>query len=192
MNARGGRLRATLGVLGAFALAWGASRALAKGWDGAPGRMRTQMAPPTAAGLDSATIAVQGALTTGAASATAASMPRGMGLLVVLRRADILTCEDLGRQLRELESRGGGLPLVVMADTGAAEELRAFVRRERVKAAVVEVETRQVLNDTPALFTPAVLVVRDGGARVAGIVHPKRFSNARVRSFADELGAHLD
>jgi hypothetical protein len=113
-------------------------------------------------------------------------------MLVLLDSVDVRVCEDLGRQLRELRHRAGpSLPLFVLADSAALGVVRTFARRERLQTAgFVAIGARQVMAGGAALPTPAVLIVR-GRTVVAGVGHPRRFANIRVRSFADELSAYL-
>jgi hypothetical protein len=191
MTERGSRASAVLRIIAVFVVAWGVSRAFA---DDAQERRvlpRKAMTAPTAAQYDSATRVIEGVLSVFAADAVRRAMGDVPGVLVVLRDVDVRTCEDLGRQLRELQSESPGMAMVVAADTGAMDALGAFVRRERLRASVVQIAAADVVAGTPALSTPAVLVVQGTGARVIGTAHPRRFSNARVRSFADELGEHL-
>jgi hypothetical protein len=186
MTARGSRFRAVLQILAVFVVSWGVSHTFASD---AEERPREAMAAPTGAQYDSATRVIQGVLTSFAAKAVRPAMRDAPGVLVVLRAADVRTCEDLGRQLRELQSRSPGMPMVVVADT--LDLLGAFVRRERLRASVVQLAAAAVVDGVSALPTPAVLIVEGAGGRVTGVAHPRRFSNARVRSFADELGEHV-
>jgi hypothetical protein len=184
--------RSALVPLAAFACAWGVSRALTAARDDAGRSPPGLAAPPAAAQYDSATLAIQDALTPAAAEALRPDMPAGVGLLVVLRDADVRACEDLGRQLRELQTRIGRMPMVAVTPTESVEVLRAFLRRERVRAAVRPGDPGLLLQSTPGLPTPAVFMVREQGGIVRGISHPRRFSNARVRSFADELATRIE
>jgi hypothetical protein len=189
MTTRGSSLRAVLQILAVFVVSWGVSHAFANDADERRERPREAMAAPTGAQYDSATRVIHGVLTTLAADAVRPAMRSALGVLVVLRAADVRTCEDLGRQLRELQSRSPGMPMVAVADT--VDLLGAFVRRERLRASVVQLAAAAVVEGVSALPTPAVLVMDETGGRVAGVAHPRRFANARVRSFADELAEHV-
>lgn len=118
-----------------------------------------------------------------------ASIPE---ILVLLDSADIRACEDLGRQLRQLRNRAGPeMRVIVGTDSSALRGVRTFARRERLRAAgFVALAAREVIAGQADLPTPAVLIVR-GNQVVAGVSHPRRFQNVRVRSFADELSAYL-
>lgn len=189
MTARGSRLRTVLQILAMFVVSWSVSHAFTNDAQERGGHPREAMVAPTAAQYDSATRVIQGVLTSFAADAVRPSMRDAPGVLVVLRAADVRTCEDLGRQLRELQSRNPGITMVVVADT--VDLLGAFVRRERLRASVVQLPAAAVVDGVSALPTPAVLVVGGTGGRVTGVAHPRRFSNARVRSFADELAEYV-
>ncbi|HEX6747836.1 MAG TPA: hypothetical protein VF092_11135 [Longimicrobium sp.] len=141
---------------------------------------------------DSGTAAFTGTLAPAAAATVAARAGGGPALLVLLRGGDVVRCEDLGRQLRELRrAAGAGVPLVVWADTAGAAEVGAFLRREKLRdAAVVAGELGRVFARGGTAATPAVLVA-GGGGEVRGIAHPRRFTNLRLRSFAVEMQAML-
>lgn len=113
-------------------------------------------------------------------------------LLVLLDSADVRTCEDLGRQLRELRNRAGAeLPVFILADSEALVTVRTFARREHLLAAgLIAIPSGEVVKRGSDFPTPAVLIVR-GGEVVFGVGHPRRFPNVRARSFADELSAYL-
>lgn len=113
-------------------------------------------------------------------------------MLLLLDSLDVRVCEDLGRQLRELRQRtGSALPLLVLADSAALPIVSTFARRERLHSAgFVAIHPGQVMAGGAHLPTPAVLIVR-GRTVVAGVGHPRRFANIRLRSFADELSAYL-
>ncbi len=141
---------------------------------------------------DSGTAVVSGTLAPEAAAAVAARAGGGPALLVLLRAGDVVRCEDLGRQLRELRrAAGAGVPLVVWSDTADAAEVGAFLRREKLRdASVVGGSLGRVFARGGSAATPAVLVA-DGGGAVRGVAHPRRFTNLRLRSFAAEMQAML-
>jgi hypothetical protein len=142
---------------------------------------------PSAEDYDAATQVVNGNLSGSIRTALASQPGPQAPLLTVIVADDILNCEDLGRQLRELQNRASGVRLVVITDSGSAAPVGAFIRRERVRGRLVTVAPGEVLDDFPALPTPAVLLVSSDGRSAAGIAHPRRFPNARLRSFAAEL-----
>lgn len=162
----------------ATAGAWGASRVLSP----APSPVNDRPSPPVEMPWPRP---VAGGLTPAARSAVAEFASAAPFVLVVLRGRDWLTCEDLGRQLRELEHRNPSLTYVIATDS--ADVVQSFARRERLRWRVLGLRPGDVVDGYPALPTPAVLVVREGGARLAGVSHPERVPNARFRSFADEL-----
>jgi hypothetical protein len=124
----------------------------------------------------------------GRAAHDLAAAGNGSALAVVIRASDVRTCEDLGRQLRALRrAYGPQRTLTVWTDTAAA--LEAFVRQEHLARTVVRpLPPREVMADGRDLATPAALVAEDGRV-VEGVSHTKRAPNARLRSFADELGS---
>lgn len=149
--------------------------------------------PVTAAMLDSATVSLHGRLTPAARAALGIATEGSPVLLVVLDSADIRVCEDLGRQLRELRNRAGpSLPLVVVTDSAALVPIRTFARRERLHpAGFVALGAGTLIDGRTRIPTPAALVLDRDGSAVAGTGHPRRFSNIRLHSFADELSASL-
>lgn len=109
-------------------------------------------------------------------------------VVVYLRSRDCLTCEDLGRQLRELRRVAGehGVPLIIASDLSGIEDVRWFSHKERLGGvAVMQIDTmgRSWLAKT----TPAAVTVDNRRLSYLGIGHPTRVANMRLRSFADEL-----
>lgn len=182
------RVPAVAGGLFLVAFAAGSIAASARTPTSEPVR-RVAAKPPTAEQYDSATVSVRGSLTPQARERLAAVAGTRKVALVVLTASDSRKCEDLGRQLRELErSTEVGLPLVIATEPEALEELRGFVRRERVRVhAIVPLATHEVIEGMRSVPSPAVLVPAKEDAQVEGVGHPLRFANARVRSFAAEL-----
>lgn len=109
-------------------------------------------------------------------------------LAVVVRERDLATCEDLGRQLRNLRRVAPERPLVVWTEPAGTEAVRRFLRRERVSnVQVTPMDLGALMVDVRAFVTPAALLVQSDGQVVQGIAHPNRFPNMRLRSFAEEL-----
>lgn len=112
-------------------------------------------------------------------------------LLIVVRGTDTETCEDLGRQLRDLHRSVADSPewnLAILVDAGGELTLRRFLARERIpEMPIVPGEPGAFLADGRNVGTPAVLVADRKGRIRAGVSHPSRFRNARRRSFAEEL-----
>ena len=108
--------------------------------------------------------------------------------MVVLRGKDLLVCEDLGRQLRELRTSVRGVrDIIVWTDPDDVSEVRAFLEREHLRSVQLRsVELENLFEGRKRPVTPAVLFPRPDGS-VIGIAHPKRFPNVRLRSFAQEL-----
>jgi hypothetical protein len=158
-----------------------------------PGSGGTIPPPPSTAALDSATVRLQGELTHAARAKLTQATAGTPAILVLLDSADIRVCEDLGRQLRELRNRAGpSLPLIVVTDSAAVVPIGTFARRERLRPArIVVLRAGNLIVGTPRVPTPAALVLDRAGNAVAGVGHPRRFSNVRVRSFADELSPSL-
>jgi hypothetical protein len=142
----------------------------------------------TPAAYDAATIRFTGRLGAGGVDA-AQALPGPSAVLVAVRGSDLVNCEDLGRQLRELSRavpEGWGMGILV--DAPGQEALAKFLTRERIRGVPVFVaDPAALLADGSKVATPAALVAgRDGVVR-AGVSHPSRFRNVRSRSFAQEL-----
>jgi hypothetical protein len=187
------RLRTALAVLGVGALTAllgaSASRMLAPdavARTGVPSVDPSQTLEPD---FDSAT-----ARLAGSAGAALLSALRGhatatdTAIAIVLTAEDCLTCEDLGRQLRELR-RATALPVVIAAESISAPVVATFLEREHLIAVpVVALPHASVLADGRRFSTPAAFIVALSTGDLAGISHTKRFKYARARSFRDELG----
>ncbi len=112
------------------------------------------------------------------------------GILVVLATEDCFTCEDLGRQLREvLHSPGSaGSRLVVILQGNDSTRVAGWLRRERVnRGELIRPVSALSLSDSTPIPTPAVLLVRRSGRIVRGVAHLTRVPNSRARSFTQEL-----
>jgi len=175
-----------------MAAGWAGSGIVTRGTD-TDGPTRRRATAPSPAALDSATTSLRGQLTTSVRMRLGGITGDGAAILVLLDSADIRVCEDLGRQLRELRIRvGSAFPLVVVADSAASVSVRAFARRERLRPAGMAVlDPDSVFEGATRISTPAALVVERGSSAAAGVSHPRRFQNVRVRSFADEMSAYL-
>lgn len=110
-------------------------------------------------------------------------------LVLVITEQDVLTCEDLGRQIRELRrAYGADRPIAVWADSAGSGLLRSFLRRERIaRATVGTVPPSAVLSDGTGLWTPAAILATPDGRIVEGVSHTRRSPNVRLQSFAQEL-----
>jgi hypothetical protein len=111
-------------------------------------------------------------------------------MAIALQAADCFTCEDLGRQLRELRhARGAGERTVVVVTTPLdLAVVRAWLRKERVvPVRLVAVDGGVQLIGTGPVPTPAVMLLDSAGRVERGIAHPQRVPNVRLVSFAAEL-----
>jgi hypothetical protein len=138
---------------------------------------------------DAATMPLAGELNDSLAMNVAADQSGNRLIALVLRDADLTSCEDLGRQIRSLRAT---LPSVdgfelwaTAADTAA---VRTFLELERIgEVEMRDVEVGTILKGLEDLPTPAALVLGGGGKLIEGIAHHQRFRNLRPRSFAEEL-----
>lgn len=110
-------------------------------------------------------------------------------VLLVLRGSDVRSCEDLGRQARELQrwATAREARLVVWVADDSARHVTTFFHRERIRpASVIRSASVPGLRNGAELATPAALWVVPGGA-ARGTAHPDRVANVRTASFAAEL-----
>lgn len=189
---RSGATRTALVAALLFLGGWGAAHAA--GQRASARRVAAAQAPatpPTTAAYDSATAPVRGTLAPGALARVRAVARDSSVVLVLLKARDCLVCEDLGRQLREVRRTARpGLALVVVTDSASEETVGRFLRREHVRhAGVLRLPPAELLQGAAAPATPALVVADPRTGTVAGVSHPRRFGNTRVRSFAQELGS---
>jgi hypothetical protein len=182
-----------------IALAAAAPACLALGW---VVRGRTSASPsllqslPTraipAADYAAATRPLEGPLSTTARQRLGPGAGSGRAVLILLHARDWRSCEDLGRQLREmLRVTAPGYRVLALVDPAAAGEYRTWMRREHVTAEIVASPPDSVFARPGPVPTPAVLVTHDGRT-ARGVGHPVRFPNMRIRSFAEELDSLLN
>jgi hypothetical protein len=114
-------------------------------------------------------------------------------VVVALRASDIDSCEDLGRQLRELARHMHPRATLVISVLESESSLIArFVRIERIPAARISVTKQPMTSRTgEPLSTPAALVFDGSGRLLAGVGHSTVVVGARVKSFAYELSEAL-
>jgi hypothetical protein len=146
---------------------------------------------PTAATYDSSMAYLHGDLSP-AASRLLPPRPAGPDrdrVVALLRAADWRFCEDLGRQLRELQRHlAPDSVLLVWTEPDDVALMEYRLKRERIAAAVsAGPALDSVFYTTRRLPTPAVIVVSGDGARADGITHTRRIPGVRTRSFAEEL-----
>ncbi len=112
-------------------------------------------------------------------------------VLIALRGQDGLSCEDLGRQLRELvraiRNHTSSWELRVVVEEAEREVVESFLRRERIVTDGITTLSLSDLFVTRIVDTPAVVIGSANGNTVRGVSHPVRFKNVRPRSFASEL-----
>lgn len=183
-----GALRRLLGVAAAGALLGVVIGLVASRRSGADSSSAIAIGGSTVVGA-STTLVLRGTLS----SRTLALIKAGRAeadtmLLTVLRRTDCFTCEDLGRQLRELQHEAGRTLAVA---TPAADSLvvTKWLVRERIKLArVASIDLKDLFLDGSIVVTPAAMVIDHEGNVIRGVAHPQRAKNVRLRSFAAELG----
>lgn len=110
-------------------------------------------------------------------------------LALLITSEDVVTCEDLGRQIRDLR-RAYGLrrPIAVWTDSTRLDVIRTFLHRERIANTVVgPVPPTAVLADGKRIPSPAALLATRDGKVIEGISHTLRAPNVRLRSFAQEF-----
>lgn len=111
-------------------------------------------------------------------------------VILFIREQDVFTCEDLGRQSRELRdwASNAGLPFIVWATMEQDTRLLVFFRREHIPASDVILTSAPLeLEKARVPRSPAAMVVDSRSGEALGIVHPERVANVRQRSFAQEL-----
>jgi len=112
-------------------------------------------------------------------------------LVLALRARDSFTCEDLGRQLREVRHalRGRDTPLILVTPASDSQAVRVWLRRERVSPTHwLILDPNHLLADRDSLATPALVLADGDGKILRGIAHPERVRNTRTRSFVHEMG----
>lgn len=140
---------------------------------------------------DLGSVALAGRLVPEAAKIVIDSVGSGPIMLLVIASSDCFTCEDLGRQLREVVRLAPtGSHVVVATNADGLRRTREFLKRERVTPALVfGVESFSLLDGAvDAMPTPAVLIGQSATDSVGGIAHSTQAANVRSISFAEELG----
>ena len=139
--------------------------------------------------FDSATVRLSGRLAAPAAAALREASAGDTALVLLVERRDLATCEDLGRQLRELRRHWGpDRKIVVWGEADDPEAVRDYLKRERIAGTEVQpLPVSRVMEGRTRIPTPAVLVATAGGVVVEGVAHPYRFKNVRLRSWSQEL-----
>lgn len=112
-------------------------------------------------------------------------------VLLLIRERDVFTCEDLGRQSRELRNWAAelGLPFLVWAEADPDTRMPVFLRREHIpEAAVFLTRSAFAVETGSPIRSPAAMLVNLATGEIRGFAHPERVPNVRQRSFAQELG----
>lgn len=162
------------------------------GWAVPRGRTKTQPAPSSVTSPSVPVRHLRGRAAPASWRAIQEGRPgeRGGYLVIALRAEDCFTCEDLGRQLRELRHTRGAADRGVVVITPPADRtiVEKWLRKERVVAVtVVSTERGFQLDATGSVPTPAALLLDSLGQVERGISHPQRVRNVRLVSFAAEL-----
>ncbi len=139
---------------------------------------------------EDATLRVSGALSADVAREISAMVGQSaVRMVVLLSAADAQTCEDLGRQLRELHRTFGvDDPFVVLARDDDKPAIRDFLRFERLGRATLVTMQERPLVDNRAVSTPAAMIAKPSGEIIVGVAHRYRAQNLRLVSFSDQLG----
>jgi hypothetical protein len=111
-------------------------------------------------------------------------------LVIAVSARDCFTCEDLGRQIRELASVvNGRMPIVVVMPEADGKRVIEFVQAERIRNVDLRPYRSSLKTDDGVVVpTPAAFILDRRGGILRGVAHLDRQSNVRKRSFAHELG----
>lgn len=119
-----------------------------------------------------------------------ARVVRGPAMLVVIDSESVSTCEDLGRQLRELQrtTLARRQPTVVATPRRDAAIVAAWLTRERITRAAQLAIADSLYAGGARVRAPAVLLLDSSLVVRVGVIHRTRVNNTRARSFVQELG----
>jgi hypothetical protein len=109
---------------------------------------------------------------------------------IVMTERGWLSCEDIGRQLRELrrEASARGVPVIFWTDHKSFDPIATQLRRERLGGiSLVALDDMDLRADGVSIVTPAVVHFDSDGQLVSGVSHPERYPNVRPVSFAAEI-----
>jgi hypothetical protein len=121
-------------------------------------------------------------------------LPHAVGadsvLVLLVHATDCFTCEDLGRQLRELQHVAGqSYAFIVYTTENEAPDVAVFLSKERIRVtATMSGSPSTAFGRELLIGTPAMAVVDSRGVAVRGVSHSRRMPNVRPKSFAQELG----
>lgn len=109
---------------------------------------------------------------------------------VLMTKSEWQSCEDIGRQLRELrrEASSRGVPMVFWTDQASFDAMARELHRERLSEirliALIDLG-RQA--DGSSVLTPAVVHFDSDGRLISGVSYPERHPNVRPVPFAAEI-----
>jgi hypothetical protein len=109
---------------------------------------------------------------------------------VLMSASEWRSCEDIGRQLRELrrEASARGVPLVFWTDQKSFEAVATELRRERLSGIrLIALDNLGRRIDGRTIVTPAVVHFDSNGRLIAGVSYPSRHPNVRPVPFAAEI-----
>jgi hypothetical protein len=110
-------------------------------------------------------------------------------VVVLIAEKDCLTCEDLGRQIRNLVASVSNQRMVLLASPIAdSVRVEQFTRAERLGLRAMYLSAALTLEDGSTIPTPAAIVVDRAGVVLRGVAHLVSVKNVRAVSFAEELG----
>lgn len=100
------------------------------------------------------------------------------------------SCEDIGRQLRELrrEASARVVPIVFWTDQESFDAMATELRRERLgESRLIALDDLGRRTDGGSIVTPAVVHFDSDGRLISGVSYPEKYPNVRPTSFADEI-----
>ena len=135
--------------------------------------------------------AVHGNLTGSDAVRLMSLRNRSGAIVLVLDARLVRTCEDLGRQLRQVaHAADQTAPLIALVSSKDSAFVGGWLARERIRpVAILNYSGALRVGDT-AVTATAVLLLDSGFNVKTGIVHSSNVPNTRSFSFTDELEMH--
>lgn len=112
-------------------------------------------------------------------------------IVLLLRRSDWGTCEDIGRQLRELTRAAANerMELFIIVHHPDSLAVAAWLRREGVKPRrILQADLDRPITSEGVVGTPAAMLVAPDGTIRIGVSHVEGVPNHRATSFVEELG----
>ena len=100
------------------------------------------------------------------------------------------SCEDIGRQLRELrrEASARGVPIVFWTDQKSYDAVATELHRERLTGIrLIALDDLGRRADGGSIMTPAVVHFDSDGRLISGVSYPVRHPNVRPVPFAAEI-----